>query len=611
MIDRYASLRWWVTLLLFTTAVLCVVSIPTIFTDPFPETMTSIFLFFLFYISQYFFFALCVGAVLFPIFLFFKSNRAKIFFSFFPVAATFIFFAMNAKVFSFWRIHINSSVIHLYFTKGGGSQVFEVNTMMMTWIMAIIAMMILITLFVFWISRHIDQRFPIKSCLITLFAMYFASQSVVIYFVRSNHLSGLFETVKIPYFFELSIANALEKWGVPLAAPSALSTQLKSILKNQAPLHYPLHPLRYHVPLYPKNVLLIVVDSLRYDMINPANMPVAHDFAKQANRFLNNMSGGDCTRSGIFSLFYGIPSTYWNSALQHHQGSIVVRAFQDNHYHFGIFASAPLLAPPFDQTVFKTLSNIKLITPGNTPFDRDRFATQEMQLFLQQQAKHHQRFFGFIFYDAPHAYNAFLLTHPFHPVSFLNYFHVNNETDRTPIFNLYKNAVFEDDYLIGKLLKTIRQLRLSKNTVIIITADHGQEFNDLHNNYWEHASGFSRYQVQTPLLIAWPGRRSQIFTYQTTHFDLAPTLLKHILGVTNATEDYSVGQDFFSTSQPSFLISGNYDYHAVILKNDVVIFQNSGWYRFTDRHMQSQLHPVISPMTQKKILEKMSRFYSS
>jgi hypothetical protein len=88
------------------------------------------------------------------------------------------------------------------------------------------------------------------------------------------------------------------------------------------------------------------------------------------------------------------------------------------------------------------------------------------------------------------------------------------------------------------------------------------------------------------MIIAWPHRAPKIYDDQTTHFDLAPTLLKRVLGVTNPVSDYSVGDDFFSKKQPRFVIAGNYAYFAFITKNIIMQFHRSGLYRFTDLTMK-------------------------
>lgn len=595
------NFRFLASLLFFSTITLCVAGIPTLYTDPFPDTFLSALFFGLFYVSQYFLFAVLINSLLLPVFLFVQSDRLKIIFAFLPLAFIFIFFIFNAKVFEFWRAHINGSVIRMYFSKGGGSQVFEMSSVVVEWIVGIVIVFVLLTALTLWLSYYCKNKIKVKYYLSLFVIIYLAAQASTIYFLQTNNMRYLSYSFKVPYFMDLS-------WAHYFYPKNSLVLKLKLITGNQSSLHYPLHKLQYHLPQHPQNVLIIVLDSLRYDMINSKNMPFVSAYAKRHDQFLDNISGGDCTRDGIFSLFYSIPATYWKSSLVHHVPSILIQAFQDNHYEMGIYASAPLLSPPFNQNVFESISNLKLMTQGKTAIDRDKKITIEMQNFIEQQSKNHQPFFGFIFYDAPHAYNSQMLTHPFSPAAFLNYFHVSNHTNAKPIVNLYQNAVFEDDKLVGKLLDKLKKLNLNKNTIVIITADHGQEFNDLHNNYWEHASGFSKYQIRTPMILAIPNQKPAVMQYQTTHFDLAPTLLRRVLGVSNAIKDYSVGDDFYSRKQSSFVISGNYAYFALITQNQIMMFHDSGLYRLTDLNMQQNRFADINYLIQSQAMTDM-RWY--
>src|SRR3990167_1340290 len=451
--NKIVQLRLWSTLLVLTTIALCLVGLPTVYTDPFPQSVLSIVFFSLFYIGQYFLYALLLYIIFLPIFLLIKSDKIKLLSIFLPLAGTLIFFAMNAKVYAFWRAHINGSVIRMYFAKGGGSQVFEINTMMFLWIIGIIVCVILCAMLILYLSRYFKNKLNIQLILTVLLGIYITAQISAIYFLLNNNMRYLSYTFKIPYFMNLSWANYFY-------TKNNVILKLKSIAHHQSRIHYPLHLLQYHPPKHPLNVLVIMLDSLRYDMLNSKNMPNVNQFANQHTRFLDNFSGGDCTRTGIFSFFYGIPATYWKSTLIHHQPSIIIQAFAQNHYDLKILTSASLYTPPFYQNVFASVKNLQMMAKGNTAIDRDKTVTTKIRDFLKTHSKSHHPFFGFIFYDAPHAYNAEILNHPFQPTEFLNYFHVNKNIDRTPIFNLYQNAVFEDDRLVGKLFSTIKKLNL-------------------------------------------------------------------------------------------------------------------------------------------------------
>ena len=60
------------------------------------------------------------------------------------------------------------------------------------------------------------------------------------------------------------------------------------------------------------NVLWIVLDSWRADAMTPALTPVAEALARRSSVFLDHTSGGDATRYGLVSMFYGLPASAWS-----------------------------------------------------------------------------------------------------------------------------------------------------------------------------------------------------------------------------------------------------------------------------------------------------------
>ena len=127
---------------------------------------------------------------------------------------------------------------------------------------------------------------------------------------------------------------------------------------------------------------------------------------------------------------------------------------------------------------------------------------------------------------------------PFRPSAReVNYLRLDNETDPTPLLNRYRNSVHYVDALIGRVLDAMEQQGLLENSVIVVTGDHGQEFNDSRRNYWGHGSNFTRYQTGVPLLLYSPTLPPGVHRHRTTHFDIVPTLMRDHLGCGEAFQD--------------------------------------------------------------------------
>jgi len=74
------------------------------------------------------------------------------------------------------------------------------------------------------------------------------------------------------------------------------------------------------------NIFIFGSDATRADMIKKEIMPYLYDFSKTAIIFKNHHSGGNTTRFGIFSLFYGLNATYWFSFLNEQKGGLLFDA---------------------------------------------------------------------------------------------------------------------------------------------------------------------------------------------------------------------------------------------------------------------------------------------
>ena len=120
----------------------------------------------------------------------------------------------------------------------------------------------------------------------------------------------------------------------------------------------------------------------------------------------------------------------------------------------------------------------------------------------------------------------------------------------------YYACITHLDHQIGRLIMALAEHEVYDNTVILFTSDHGEEFNDSKLNYWGHNGNFSQAQIKIPLVIHWPGMAPKEFQHRTTAYDVSATLLKRVLGVQNATEDYSVGTDLFQSGGNAYRLRG-------------------------------------------------------
>jgi choline-sulfatase len=297
--------------------------------------------------------------------------------------------------------------------------------------------------------------------------------------------------------------------GVSLASGGATAAPVASV--NAAPPVQPGHA--------PRNVILLTIDSLRADMpwtgypraIAPNLTKLAEESvvytneyalssytAKSVAGFLTSRYPSTLYRSGYFFATYpksdlflaevlhqhGIPTTSWHGHLYFRSAGFE-QGFDNWEFVPGI-----RFDPETDNSITSqdmTPLGIKLLSkPKNTG----------------------KQFFAWAHYMDPHdQYNR----HPESPDF------GNKNRDR------YDNEVFYTDLWLGKLLDFARSQPWWKDTVLIVSADHGEAFGE--HGFYKHAFEIWEVLTRVPLLVYGPGIKPRRIDERRSHIDLAPTIL--------------------------------------------------------------------------------------
>src|SRR5207249_3295947 len=96
--------------------------------------------------------------------------------------------------------------------------------------------------------------------------------------------------------------------------------------------------------------------------------------------------------------------------------------------------------------------------------------------------------------------------------------------------NDYRNSVNYVDGLVGDVVRSLEAAGLMGNTIVVVTGDHAEEFNDNGAGYWGHSSNFTEYQTHVPMVMYVPGQPPRRVTAVTTHVDIPTTLIQEICG---------------------------------------------------------------------------------
>ncbi len=414
----------------------------------------------------------------------------------------------------------------------------------------------------------------------------------------------------LPAFYGATAKRRLHKLGL-VDPDSARRSQLVREVgdPDQGDLGYPAVPLSCATPSELPNILVVMIDGLRPDIIEPRITPSLHRFGESALRFERHYSGGNSSRMGVFSMFYGLPSTYWRAFATRQRSPVLVDQIQALGYQPALYSSSGFGSPShLDRTVFAGVGGLVLERSysGRGAYEGSIGITEAWLEFMGGRDPA-QPFFGFLFYDPPNLGLPADHAPQLPPPSAAEIEGASSERLRR--LQLYRQATHFVDGLVGRLLEDLRERGLWDETVVIITGDHGYELDDLGLGYFGHASNFSDYQLRTALLIHWPGREPEVFHHRSSHNDVPATLLGELFGCSNPPSDYSSGWSLFERRSWDWLVAGSYHQHAVVEPERVTVVHAGGYFEVLGPDYRPGRGIRIDGATMRLALEEMGRFY--
>lgn len=507
-------------------------------------------------------------------------------------------------VYTQYRFHISLAMLQLFFGPAGREIfVFPLSTYFM--LAGAALLVIALTWGLAKLARKINAGGRAVAVLTVILIMLFAGYNGMYAWGKFMLVPSVLTQVPyLPWANPLSMNRRLRKMGFepksqPYETPRA------------GTLNYPLSPLAC-TPAEKPNILVILVDSLRADAFTPEVMPnvyAAYKNAPDAFYFTDHLAGGNATEAGVFSLFYSMPYSYWDSVTGAKVRPVLMDELDKQGYQFGVYASSKLNSPEFNQNVFSHIDNLRISSKGDTKWQRDEDAQTEFLRFLDARDKN-KPFFGFLFYDSAHGQDFppdYKL--PFTPSGDeMNYLLLTKNTDPAPYMNRYKNSVHYIDGLVKQVFDGLKKRGLDKNTIVVLTGDHGQEINDTRNNFWGHNSNFAKYQTHVPFLVWWPGMKGGQKDYRTSHYDLVPSLLTRALACANPAYDYSSGRDLFDASPRPYTLILSYTNKAVREGDKISVLNNYGGMTSYDQNFTPSDQPV-SGKALAESLKEFSHFY--
>lgn len=294
------------------------------------------------------------------------------------------------------------------------------------------------------------------------------------------------------------------------------------------------------------DILLVVVESLRHDVLDAETMPRLWAASEAGARFDAHYATSNASHYGLFALLYGrspllyfetldtaeaptLPSRLreWGYSTHHLTCSDIRWRGMDRFMGSEHFSVERMRGPSFDACDRKVVSRaIELLQPGERP---PRFILAFMM------STHFD-------YHFPAGAEVFRPSAP--PPNALE---LEATRDFTSLFNRYRNSAHHVDKLIGRLLDEVEE----KETVLVVTGDHGESLFD--DGTIAHSSLLSEIQTRVPLVLFGRGvHPGSARRDPTSHSDLLPTLFG-LLGIQRGGLDAFPGRDLLEGNASPFV----------------------------------------------------------
>lgn len=378
-------------------------------------------------------------------------------------------------------------------------------------------------------------------------------------------------------------AMQLSRW-LPRIFVAEFGKMDRETAQEKSVVQYPLQPLACTPMDQPESILVLLVESWQAETLRPDIMPNLSRFSEQAVRFDQHLSGGSATVPGLFSLFFGLHASYYPvfKATPGTNPSQFTETLNSLGYHTQVYTNTNLERFAVRQLLFPHLTDKDFYNSGS-----DRSIVNQ---YLRNHATHREQpQFDLVFLTSSHSPykypNEFAYFHPLPSVK--AGFVFDNHTDNVAYKNDYYNSLVYVDDLLGDILQQLEKTGALENTWVIITGDHGEEFNENQAGFWGHGSNFTHWQTQTPLLVRPPNsyqRRAPHSSQQqaenadqqqiaqplygrrenrlSTHQDLVPTLMREALNCTTPAQAYSNGENLFDLPAQRQSVISSYYNHA-------------------------------------------------
>ncbi|PWK96906.1 hypothetical protein C7431_105237 [Pantoea allii] len=395
--------------------------------------------------------------------------------------------------------------------------------------------------------RSLNRRSFGKPLAALFISAFFASHLMYIWADANFYRPITMQRANLPLSYPMTARRFLERHGL-LDAQEYQRRLVQQGDPEAAAVQYPLSDITFADKGARDNLLVITVDGLNSASSDSA-LPALNQFASQNVRFTQHFSAGDNAEKGLFGLFYGISASYMNGVLAQRTPSALLTALSTQGYQFGLFSSDGFSQPLYRQAL---LSDYTLPASEEQP---NASTVSQWQNWLGAQKSDGTPWFSWVALHGPT---------------------VSGDNAKARQRSYMRQAPALNDQ-IQAILTTLQQRDLLKNTVVVITAQHGVPLDGDPDNEG------NRQILQVPLVIHWPDTPAQTVTRLSDHQDVMVTLMQRLLHVSTNPVNYAQGEDLFAAQRRHDWVTSSEDNKLVITTRDItLVLNNNGSYRAYD-----------------------------
>lgn len=288
---------------------------------------------------------------------------------------------INSFVYGLYHFHINGLVMSML-TGPGAGEIFVFSPWIYLKGSLYIAAIIAVCVALLWLAIRVNGNLAPRTShlslltshlyrngLLALLGVTLLAQGMHVYAAATLKRSILESTGYLPYYFPIRMNSTLDRWG--LIDGDKLSLMQFDDGDGGGDLAYPVNPLQTEQPDTLLNIVIFGVDSWNYRTMTRECVPNIYAFADSAELYPDHFSSSNGTRGGIFGLFTGVSSYYWDSFERSNTQPLLVTRMKELGYDIQAYPSATFADPPFAKMFFAGIDGLNTDTKGNNVYERD------------------------------------------------------------------------------------------------------------------------------------------------------------------------------------------------------------------------------------------------